>query len=164
MTIEISKVAITRHYYRTRAVWFRWNRLLFPSKAEVRFIEIMGGRILTIGFIRHWETGQPLRFVFSLGRALSLEKFGREVYAGKYWLDFGNDIFWCIEVDGAKYHRDIVKEQQKHDYLVEFCHKKCKDPCFKHSNIGWRVKHIQAVRLWLEPAVVQHEVLAFLNA
>lgn len=137
---------------------------MFPSAAEVQFIRIMGGKVLTFNFIKHPETRQPFRLVFSLGKALRVEKFGREVRAGKYWLDFGNDIFWAIEIDGAKYHRDIVREQDKLDYLTEFCHKRCKDPCYKHSNIGWRVKHIPALRLWLEPAVVQSEVLRFLNA
>jgi hypothetical protein len=162
MTIEISKASFTRHYYRTRAIWFRWNRLLFPSAAEARFIEIMGGKMITIWAIKHPETKQPFRIVLSLGRALEREKFGREIDSGKYWLDFGNDILWAIEIDGAKYHRDIVREQDKHDYLVEYCHKKCKKPCYKHSNMGWRLKHIQAVRLWLEPANVQSEVLRFL--
>lgn len=150
-------------YYKARAKWFRWNRLLFPSAAEVRFIEIMGGKILSFHGIKHPETKQPLRIVFSLGKALKNEKFEREVRAGRYWLDFGNDILWCIEIDGKKYHRDVVKEQDRDDYLMGFCHKRCKDPCYKHSNLGYRVKHIPAIRLWLEPAVVQSEVLRFLN-
>lgn len=163
MTIEISKQAFERHYYRTRAVFFRYVRLLFPSAAEVQFMKIMGAKMITIPFIKNPETKQPLRFVLSLGKALKVERFEREVDAGKYWLDFGNDILWAIEIDGARYHRDIVREQEKHEYLAEYCHKRCKKPCFKHSNQGWRVKHIQAVRLWLEPAVVQSEVLRFLS-
>ena len=163
MTIEISKRYFKRKYYKARATWFRWNRLLFPSAAEVRFIEIMGGKIMTLAFIKHPQTRQPLRFVFSLGRALNVERFEREVYAGRYWLDFGNDILWAIEIDGKAYHRDVVKEQDKDDYLSEPCHSRCKEPCYKHSNMGWRVKHVQALRLWSEPAVVQHEVLEFLN-
>lgn len=163
MVIEISKYKMKQDYYRARAVWFRYVRLLFPSAAEVQFIKIMGGQIITIPFIKNPQTKQPLRFVLSLGKAMQRERFGREVDAGKYWLDFGNDILWAIEIDGAKFHRDIVKEQEKHEYLVEFCHKKCKKPCYKHSNMGWRVKHIPAVRLWLEPAVIQSEVLRFLS-
>ena len=163
MVIEISKQAFERKYYRTRAIWFRYVRLLFPSPAEVRFIKIMGGKIITIPFILNPETKQPLRFVLDLGRALRNEKFGREIQAGRYWLDFGNDILWAIEIDGKKYHRDIVREQDRDDYLMGFCHKRCKDPCYKHSNMGYRVKHIPAVRLWLEPAVVQSEVLRFLS-
>ena len=137
---------------------------MFPSAAEVRFIKIMGGKIITIYFLKHPQTKQPLRFVLNVGRALSVENFEREVRAGKYWLDFGNDIFWVIEVDGAKYHRDIVREQERDDYLMGFCHKRCRKPCYKHSNVGYRVKHISAIRLWNEPAVVQSEVLRFLNA
>lgn len=163
MVIEISKSRMKQDYYRFRAVYFRWVRLLFPSAAEVRFIKIMGGKIITIPFIKNPETGQPLRFVLDLGKALRNEKFEREVRAGKYWLDFGNDIFWVIEIDGKKYHRDIVREQDRDDYLMGFCHRRCKKPCYKHSNIGYRVKHIPAVRLWLEPAVVQSEVLRFLS-
>jgi very-short-patch-repair endonuclease len=163
MTVEFSKAAFLRHYYKARGIWFRWNRLLFPSAAEARFIEIMGGHMITFGFIKHPETKQPFRIILSIGRALKREHFGREIKAGKYWLDFGNDIFWCIEIDGKKYHRDIVREQERDEYLSEFCHKRCRKPCYKHSNQGWRVKHIPALRLWLEPAIVQREVLNFLN-
>jgi very-short-patch-repair endonuclease len=163
MTIEISKAAMHRNYYKARGIWFRWNRLLFPSAAEARFIQIMGGKMITINAIKHPATKQPLRLVWSIGRALKNEKFEREVKAGRYWLDFSNDILWAIEIDGKKYHRDIVREQDRDDYLLGFCHKRCKAPCYKHSNRGYRVKHIAAVRLWVEPAVVQSEVLRFLT-
>lgn len=161
--MRIKKHEIRKKYYYYRAVFFRWNRLLFPSAAELRFMEIMGAKMLQIKWIKHPETKRHFVLVRSLGKALSAENFEREVRAGRYWLDFGNDILWCIEVDGKAYHRDIVKEQVREEYLTGFCDKKCSYYCIKHSNKGYRVKHIPALRLWLEPAVVQSEVLRFLS-
>lgn len=150
------------NWYAARAIWFRWMRLLFPSAAELRFIHIMGGRYITVPFVRRPSTRRPLAIVFSLGRALHDERFGREIQAGRFWIDFGNDIYWGIEVDGERYHRDIVREQDREEYLTGFCTKRCQKVCYKHSNDGWRVKHINAIRLWAEPANVQAEVLKFL--
>jgi very-short-patch-repair endonuclease len=162
LTLNKTTIHMIRAYYIVRARWFRLNRLLFPSPAELKLVEIMGGKIVAISFIRHPQTGFPLSFVLHLGKALSTQKFAREIKAGKYWLDFGNDILWGIEVDGKKFHRDVVREYDRHEYLTGFCDKKCKKDCQKHLNVGWRVMHIAAIRLWNEPAVVQHEVLKFL--
>lgn len=137
--------------------------MLFPSPAELKLIEIMGGKIVTINWLRHPNTDFPLAFVWSLGRALSSQHFNREVRSGKYYIDFGNDILWGIEVDGKNWHRDIVREYDRGEYLTGFCNKQCPRHCNKHGNLGWRIKHIPAVRLWAEPAVVQVDLLRFLN-
>ena len=163
LRLNHSTYSLVNYYYRFRARWFRWNRMLFPSPAEIKLVEIMGGRAIAIQFIKHPQTKFPLTFVLSLGKALKTQNFQREVKAGKYWIDFGNDILWGLEVDGKNFHRDIVREQDRHEYLTSFCDKKCKKNCQRHANLGWRVKHIPAVRLWLEPATVQSEVLRFLS-
>lgn len=135
-------------YYRIRSQWFRLNRLLFPSPAELRLVEIMGGKVIRFKGIRHPDTGFPFAIIFSMGNIFKEEKFRREVRAGRYFIDFGNDIFWGIEVDGAEYHRDVVAAFDRDAYIYDR---------------GWRVKHIPAVRLWLEPDVVQRDVLKFLT-
>jgi len=139
--------AIVKRYYRTRSAWWRLNRLLFPSPAELRLIEIMGGKYVTVEWLKHPKTKFRFAIVLSLGKFLRDEKFGREVRVGKYYIDFGNDVGWGLEVDGAEYHRDIVAAFDRDSYLYQR---------------GWRVMHIMAVRLWNEPAVVQREVLKFL--
>ena len=136
---------ITR-YYRTRASYYRWSRLLFPSAAEVRLVEIMGGRMLKIKFIKHYETKRPLTIILSLGKALESERFGREVRAGRYYIDFGNDLAMGLEVDGAAYHRDVVAQFERDSYLYQR---------------GWRIIHIPAIKLWNDPLAVQQQILSF---
>lgn len=150
-------------YYKLRASYYRMNRMLFPSPAELKLIEIMGGKVIRIKFIKHHETGFKLAFVLSMGKILKAQKFEREVKAGKCWIDFGNDIQWGIEVDGKQWHRNVVKEFERAEYLSGFCDRKCQKKCQKHLNVGWRIKHIDAVRLYNEPAKVQAELLKFLN-
>jgi len=140
--------AIVKRYYRTRSAWWRLNRLLFPSPAELRLIEIMGGKYWKIEWLKHPRTKFRFAIVLSLGKFLRDEKFGREVRVGKYYIDFGNDVLMGIEVDGAEYHRDVVAAFDRDSYLYQR---------------NWRVMHIMAVRLWNEPAVVQREVLKFLH-
>lgn len=134
-------------FYRARAKYYRWNRLFFPSAAEVRLIEIMGGKMLSIKWIKHHQTKHPLTFVFSLGNTLQHEKFNREVRAGRYYIDFGNDLAMGLEVDGAAYHRDVVKQFDRDSYLYQR---------------GWRIIHIPAVRLWNDPTGVQQQILSFI--
>src|SRR5947199_7843920 len=64
-------------YLRWRSERRRKHRLRYPSPAEVRFVRIMGGRSLTVPFIRSVKTGFPLTFVW-LGRVLKRELIERE--------------------------------------------------------------------------------------
>lgn len=134
-------------FFRTRAQYYRYSRLLFPSAAEVRFVEIMGGRFYQLSWLKHYQTKRPLTIIVSLGKALEQEKFGREVRAGRYYIDFANDINMAVEVDGHAYHRDVVREFDRESYLYQR---------------GWRIIHIPAIKLWNDPSSVQQKVLAFL--
>lgn len=137
-----------RKWRKIRARWWRLNRLFFPSPAELRFISIMGGKYWQVDKIKHWRTHFSFAIVWSLGRVLSDEQFGREVFAaGRYFVDFGNDVGMAIEVDGHHYHLDVVREFERDSYL------------YQHN---WRVIHIQAVKLWNDPAGVQRRVLQFI--
>lgn len=115
----------------------------------MRFIEIMGGRVLTIGKLKSRRTGFPMTFVLSMGKVLKDEQFRREVRVGKYYIDFGNDVCWGIEIDGKKWHMDVVADFERESYLYQR---------------GWRIKRIDAVKLWNQPDQVQREILQFLYA
>lgn len=134
-------------FYRTRSSYYRWNRLLFPSAAELRLIEIMGGKYKVFPRIKHWQTKRPFVITFSLGKILQDEKFNREVRVGKIWIDFGNDVGMGIEVDGAEFHRDVVREFEREIYL---------------GTRGWRIVHIPAIKLWNNPLAVQQQILSFI--
>lgn len=134
-------------FYRTRSKWWRDNRLLYPSPAEVRFIRLMGGRVITIGRIKHYKTKYPLAIVVSLGRVLTRQNFRREVLVGTKLCDFGNDLKAAIEIDG-KYYHDIVEQVERDEYFAQY---------------DWRVLHIEASMLWREPSKVQQMVLNFLD-
>lgn len=131
--------------------WRRIDRLLFPSPAEVRFVQLMRGHALTIGFMKDKRTGFPLTLLWR-GRLLKNELIEREVWAGKYCLDFATPhAAYCkaIEIDGADFHRDIVREQQRDDYL---------------RAQGWQVMHVEARKIYREPRVVYIETLKFLRS
>jgi very-short-patch-repair endonuclease len=136
-------------YYKKKAMWRR-SRILFPSPAEVRFVEIMGGRCLTIKSIRLSSTNFPLTIIVSFGRTLRREMVEREVQVGAYYVDFGfitGAGQQAIEIDGQNFHMDIVKEQERDEYL---------------SRYGWRVLHIQAIDLYRKPDAVRERVVNFL--
>ena len=133
-------------FYRTRSSYYRWNRLLFPSAAEVRFVHIMGGRYFQIWWLKHPKTKRPFTIVYSLGRVLRDERFKREVRVGRFFVDLGNDCQMAVEIDGARWHRDIIKEMKRDEYLAGY---------------GWRVLHLPAVKLWNDPAYVQRTILKF---
>jgi len=134
-------------YYRLRSKAWRNMRYMFPSPAEVKFIRIMGGRAISVPFFKHPKTGFSYTYIISMGKILNSELIKREVRVGKYWVDFGNDIKRGIEIDGQKYHNDIVAQQERDDYFAGF---------------DWRVLHIRAADLWRQPDNVQRDVIAFL--
>jgi len=91
--------------------------------------------------------GFPLTIVINKGRILRNEKVRREVRVGKHFLDFGNDLFYGLEVDGAEYHKDVVAQFDRDSYIYMR---------------GWRVLHIPALWVWTRPQKVQQLVLGFL--
>jgi hypothetical protein len=143
--IQTSTLIYKGRIYRAR--YRRGMRMIFPSPAEMRFIEIMNGRYTSLQFIKHPRTHFPLTIVWTLGPLLHGEHVRREVRVGKYFIDFGNDIKRGIEIDGMKFHQDILKEQSRDQYLFD---------------MDWLILHIRAHRLWSEPDVAKRETRLFL--
>lgn len=129
----------------------RLHRVLFTSPAEARFVELMGGVAFTLGFIRSSKTGFPLTWLW-LGPVLKRELIEREVQVGPYSIDFATpnaSYKKGVEIDGTFFHQDIVREQNRDDYL---------------RSQGWSVLHIPARRLWRDPRRVRADVLRFLKS
>lgn len=145
------RLKIVAKYYRLRSWYWQHKRLLFPSPAELRFIQIMGGKVLVINRLRHPRSNFPMAFVLSLGTILKRENVAREVRAGKCFIDFGADTKYYkkgIEIDGRNWHMDVVKEIERDEYVAQF---------------GWRLLHIQAADLYRNSAIVQRRVIDFLK-
>lgn len=135
-------------YYKLRASYRRRRRLLFPSPAELRFVVLMGGKVLKIKRLRDPRTGFCFALIWRRPRIFKHEFVQREVRVGPYFIDFGNDIGRGIEIDGQDYHRDIVAEFERDSYLYQR---------------DWHLLHIQAYLLWQQPDRVQREVVGFLT-
>jgi hypothetical protein len=135
-----------KKYYRIRSRVWRMKRIIFPSPAELKFITLMGGKVWQSKYIK-WPGGFPLAIVFSKGKFLREEKVRREVRVGKYFIDFGNDLKYGLEIDGRSYHMDVVAQFDRDIYLYER---------------NWKVLHIPAIWLWNNPNKVQQQVLGFL--
>lgn len=142
------RLKIQSKYYATRSNYWRLKRLLFPSPAELRFINIMGGKFITIPFIKGGDQRYPFVIVISLGKLLKSENYSREVRVGKFYIDFANDIGRGIEIDGRQYHLDVVYEFERDSYIYQR---------------GWRLMRIPAGSLWREPDKVQRDVMLFLT-
>lgn len=139
-----------RYVYIKRASFRRRIRLLFPSPAEVRFVQLMGGRVLCVPFIKNPYTHFSLCWIMSLGKYLARENIRREVRAGAMFIDFGAVTPYYkkgIEIDGRNFHRDVLKERERDLYVADY---------------GWQLLHVQADVLWREPSKVQRAVLAWL--
>lgn len=129
-------------------------RILFPSPAEVRFIELMGGKSVSIDFIKYPTTKFPLTFFITMGKVLRSENVVRERRIGGFYADLSFETPYTkklIEIDGEAFHGkeriDIVREQQRDDYLRSY---------------GWQVLHIRAGDLYRQPSQVQQRVMNFL--
>lgn len=123
--------------------------MLYPSPAELAFIRLMGGRTIEFRRIRNRRTGFRLAIVVSMGKTLRRERVKREVRVGRCFVDFGNDIGRAIEVDGNKWHTDVVHEMERDNYLAQF---------------GWRVLHVRAPDIVRDPAKTRQVVHEFLSA
>lgn len=135
-------------YYIVRSMVGRKSRMLFVSPAEIRFIRLMGGRVVTFPQTKHPRTGFPLAYVITLGRQLKHGGYDREVRVGSKFIDFGCERRRRgIEIDGRNFHRDIVHEQQRDDYVERY---------------GWVLMHVQASDLWREPDRIKREIAKFI--
>lgn len=113
----------------------------------MRFVELMGGRVVRVKWLRDPHTKFPLAVVVRYGRLFRNERVRREVGCGRYWIDFGNDIKRGIEIDGHPYHQDVVSEFDREVFLREH---------------GWRLLRIGVSEMYRNPNLVQRQVLKFL--
>ena len=126
--------------YKIRSSYWRYNRILFASPAEVYFIELMGGKCKVINNVRHRKTGFPMVIILSLGKYLKSENYKREVRVGSKYVDFGNDLQRGIEINGRQWHSDVVAEQKHRDYL---------------EDRGWIILHIDVTDMYRQPSKTQ---------
>jgi very-short-patch-repair endonuclease len=146
MTVRTLRLKI--HYAHND--WRRTNRIFFPSPAEVKFVMIMGGKNVTFKRIRHVRTKYPLVIFVSMGRVLRRENVQRETRIGGRFADFTFETPYSkkvIEIDGKSFHDDILKEQERDEYLRKY---------------GWSVLHVRAIDLWRRPDFVRKKVREFL--
>lgn len=108
----------------------------------------MGGKVIEVDLVKEPLNGFSLCFVVSMGPVFKEERIEREVRAGAFYIDFGNDIGRGIEVDGRPFHGDIIREQRRDEY------------CGKY---GWMLLHIAAADLYARPEIVRNRVIAFLK-
>src|SRR5260221_1167016 len=146
------KVTIGDRLIRGVQGYRRLHRLLFVSPAEVRFVQVMGGKSLTLPFIKSRKTGSPLTFL-RLGKVLKRELIEREVQVGKrhYCIDFGTrNASYKKGIDiTSSYHTDVLADQERNDYL---------------RARGWDVMYIKAARIQRDPVGVLRKVLKFLKS
>lgn len=138
-------------YYKRRAALRRKRRLYFPSPAEVQFILLMGGTGWQLPWLRDPRTGFCFTIIRDMGTVLTNELVRREVRAGAMYIDFAVTTPYYkkgIEIDGRAYHRDVLREQQRDDYVRQY---------------GYNLLHIQAIDLKLSPQIVQRRVVDFLQ-
>lgn len=125
-------------------------RYWFPSPAEMKFVELMGGRVLRIRRLTGIGNHYPFAFVWWRGRFLRHEYMKREVRIGGMYADFVFETPHyrkCVEIDGREYHTNVVREQNRDDYLTAR---------------GYKVMHIWAEDLWHKPTDVARRVKVFL--
>lgn len=134
-------------FIRRRSAWRRRRRIVFPSPAELALIRLMGGRAITVSFIRDPRTHFPIAIVW-MGRFLKSERVEREVRVGKYYVDFGNDISRAVEVMSNEWHRDVVAEYERRQYIESW---------------GWQLLYVWAVDIRDRPDAIRREVTEFLT-
>ncbi len=147
---------VISRYYRTRSALWRMQRLLFPSPAELRFIELLGGRVYRVHWLKHPRTGFCFAYVRTLGRWLESEGFKREVRYGLYWVDLANDLDRIIEIDGRRWHStDVVADYEREVWIEQYCQR-----VRRNKAIFLRIR---AVDLIYDRNGVQRDTLKFLT-
>lgn len=117
----------------------------YPRPAEVKLIQVLGGKTLTIPTIRSQQTGLPMTIVLSRGKILRREHFKR---TGDTLILFSNDLKWALALQGREYERDVVAAYERDEELI---------------NSGWRIKYIRAYDLWHNPVELRKNLLQFLT-
>lgn len=138
-------------WYKRRAAWRRQRRLWFPSPAEVQFVMLMGGTGWQLPWLKDPRTGFCFTRITSMGRILTNELVQREVRVGAMYVDFAVSTRYYkkgIEIDGRAYHMDVLREQQRDEYCQRY---------------GYKLLHVRAVDLRLNPQNVQRRVIDFLQ-
>lgn len=118
--------------------------MLYATPAEVRLVQIMGGKTLTLHNIKDNKSGLPMTLILSKGKVLRREHFKR---TGDTLILFSNDIKWCLALEGREYQRNVVAAMERDEWM---------------RDNGWRVKYIRADWLWNKPDLVRQNVLQFL--
>lgn len=134
-------------YIRRRSEWRRRRRIVFPSPAELALVRILGGVAITFPFLRDPRTDFPAAIVWR-GRFLKAELVRREVRVGRYYIDFGNDIRRGVEVMSDEWHKDIVAEDERREYIEKY---------------GWQLLYIWASDIRDRPNIVRDRVRIFLT-
>lgn len=135
-------------FVRRRSAWRRRRRIVFPSPAELALVRLMGGRAITFPLLRDPRTHFPIALYVGLGRFLKSEGVAREVRVGSKYVDFGNDIHRAIEVMSDEWHKDIVAEQDRLEYLETY---------------GWQILYVWASDIRDRPALTRERVTLFLT-
>jgi very-short-patch-repair endonuclease len=145
------KVTIGDRLIRFVQGYRRLSRLYFPSAAEVKFVQVMRGHVLTIPFIKSKRTGFCLTFMW-LGKILKGELIEREVRIGNrhYCIDFATrNASYKKGIDiTSSFHADVLADQERDNYL---------------RARGWDVLYVKAARIWRDPVGVRRDVLKFLR-
>jgi len=139
-----------RFYYRTRARIHRTDRMIFPSPAELKFVELMGGHIVRMKWLHSPFTHFPAAIIVSKGKLLRSENFRREVRYGRYYADFANDLHRIIEIDSKRYHMDVVADMDRDIYIKSRFH-------------GAQILRLRTFEISANPTRTQQQVIKFLT-
>lgn len=121
-------------------------RYWFPSPAEMKLVELMGGKVLRFERIRYGKNKFPLSIVIWRGWLFWRERVKREVYVRGYYADFMNDIGRIIEVDGDEWH-DAIYDSER-DYHLK--------------KSGCTILRVRAYDIYKHPELVRNKVKHFL--
>jgi very-short-patch-repair endonuclease len=117
---------------------------------ELRLIELMGGRVWRAKHLRDPWTKFPAAVVVSLGPILRPEKFRREVGYCGFYVDFANDLHRIIEVDGRRWHMDVVADMDR-------------EIAIKGRHPDARFLRVKAYEIINQPAIVRARVTKFVS-
>lgn len=135
---------VQRKINEARARLTRAYLSLYPKATEIKLIEIMGGKTLTLDFIVSRKNGRPLTLILSRGSTLRREHFRR---TGDSLILFSNDLKWALALQGRDYERDVVAAYERDTEL---------------RAEGWHIMYIPVNWLRDDPAKVRHAVTGFL--
>lgn len=113
-------------------------------------MKLMGAWLLTFNVQAHKG---KLTIVLNRGKVLRQARMQREVWYGRYRVDWSNDLHWMIEVDGSQH--DVVADFDREVYIREMLRRRKQD---------MRLMRIPAYRLWQQPSKVRAEVMRFLSS